>query len=80
MKAATPIEAFHREPRRVAEIVANPRIVVVDSEETADPGAVADALEVLVKWAVRAHRRCNPSMEQGAEIAKVNAICAGDTT
>ena len=78
MRAVSQTQAVHREARRAAVVVEHPLLRVVEVEETADPGAVADALEVLVKWAVRAHRRCNPSMEQDVEIAKVNAICAGD--
>ena len=80
MKAVSPIEGAHREARHAAVVVEHPLLRVTESEETADPGAIADALELLVKWAVRAHTRCNSSLEQAAEIAKVNAIGAGDHT
>lgn len=35
-------------------VVTDPRITVVESADTADPAALNDALELLVKWAVRA--------------------------
>jgi hypothetical protein len=61
-----------------AVVVEDPRIVVVESQETADPGAIADALEMIVRWAVRAHTRCNPSMGKAAEIAPLASIGAGE--
>ena len=77
MKAVLPIEAIHREARRAPLVVEAPLLRVTESEETADPGAIADALELLVKWAVRAHTRCSPSMGDVAGIAKVASIGVG---
>jgi hypothetical protein len=37
-----------------AVVVEEPRIIVLESDEAADPSALDDALELLVKWAVRA--------------------------
>ena len=55
-------EESGRGARRTARVVvADPRIVVVESPEAADPTALDDALELLVKWAVRAHKRGRPA-------------------
>lgn len=45
-----------RPGRRSANAVAHPRITVVQSAEEADPAALDDVLEILVKWAIRAHQ------------------------
>jgi hypothetical protein len=42
---------------RKATVIAHPRIAIVESAEAASRPAMDDALELLVKWAVRAHRR-----------------------
>lgn len=48
-----------RPGRCSANAVAHPRITVVQSAEEADPAALDDVLEILVKWAIRAHQaRC----------------------
>lgn len=39
-----------------ANAVAHPRITVAQSAEEADPAALDDVLEILVKWAIRAHQ------------------------
>jgi hypothetical protein len=80
MKIVPLLDAGGRRTRRAAVVVEHPLLRVVEVEETADPGAVSDALEVLVKWAVRAHGRCNPSMEKVVEIAEFTAIGAGEST
>lgn len=55
---ATQIASHPRSRTRTRPVViAEPRLTVVESCEMADPGAVADALALLVKWAVRAHRQ-----------------------
>jgi|GEM_PF-5477407 len=54
------IAGVHLHPcrrRHAAVVVEDPHIVVVEGPTTADPGAVHDALELLVKWAVRARLR-----------------------
>lgn len=49
-----------RPGRGSANAVAHPRITVVQSAEEADPAALNDVLEILVKWAIRAHQaRCS---------------------
>lgn len=45
-----------RPGRGSANAVAHPRITVVQSAEEADPAALDDVLEILVKWAIRAHQ------------------------
>ena len=48
-----------RPGRGSANAFAHPRITVVQSAEEADPEALRDGLEILVKWAIRAHQaRC----------------------
>ena len=36
--------------------VTEPRLTVVEGTELADPAALDEALELLVTWAIRAHR------------------------
>lgn len=78
MKAVPPVDAAHRKARRAAVIVEDPLLVVIEGEDAADPGAIADALELVVRWAVRAHTRCNPSMGKAAEIAPLASIGGGE--
>jgi hypothetical protein len=66
--------------RHAAVIVEHPRLVVVESPGTADPGAVYGALELLVKWAVRAHQGRKPAMQDSQPIAASAAENAGDLT
>ncbi len=47
----------------------HPLVEIVESQEPADPWAIEDALEILVKWAVRAQLS-----------AKVHATDGGDST
>ena len=56
MKTAPAAKAPPRRTRDAAVTIEDPRITVVESPNEADPGAIQDALELLVKWAVRAHR------------------------
>jgi hypothetical protein len=53
---------------------------VIEGEETADPGAVADALELIVKWAVRAHLRRDSAPDDAAAAPEFTGIGAGDPT
>lgn len=49
-----------RPGRGSANAIAHPRITVVQSAVEADPAALDDVLEILVKWAIRAHEaRCS---------------------
>ena len=66
-KVATAANIHHR-TRRAAVVIADPRITVVESTETADRAALDDALELLVKWAVRARmRRESASVEASSD-------------
>jgi hypothetical protein len=78
MKAAPATDAAPRHARHAPVVVEHPLLRVIESEGPADPGAIADALELIVKWAVRAHTRCNPSMGEAAEIAPLASIGAGE--
>jgi len=42
---------------RKATVIAHPRIAIDENAEAASRPAMDDALELLVKWAVRAQRR-----------------------
>lgn len=46
-----------RRRRSAVVVIEDPRIVVVESATVADPAALDNALELLVKWGVRAHKR-----------------------
>jgi len=55
--------AVPRDPRRrrnAAMVITDPHIVVAESATVADPAALDDALELFVRWAVRAHGRWHP--------------------
>lgn len=55
-------DAGERPSRPATTRVTEPRLTVVEGTEAADPAALDDALELLVTWAIRAHkarkRRC----------------------
>ena len=81
MRAAPAVDARSRPSRRnAAVVVEDPRLVVVESPGTADPDAVHDALEMLVKWAVRAHQGRKPAMHDAQTIAASADENAGDLT
>jgi hypothetical protein len=67
-------------PRRAAAIVEHPCILVVESPSTADPSAIHDALELLVKWAARAHQGRKPTMPDAQPIAAFADDGAGEST
>jgi hypothetical protein len=60
--------------------VEHPLLSVTEGEDAADPGAIADALELLVKWAVRAHLRRDSATDEAAATPEFTAIGAGDPT
>jgi len=80
MKAVAASDAVLDRPRHAAAVVEDPRIVVVESPGTADPGAVHAALELLVKWAVRTHKGLKPAMEGAQTVADFADGDAGDST
>jgi hypothetical protein len=51
----------HRTRRTPRVLVTDPLLTVVESPEAADPTALDDALELFVRWAVRAHKRGRPA-------------------
>ena len=59
-----PEESGRRARRTPRVVVMNPRITVVEGPDTADPAALDAALELLVKWAVRAHKRGHPAASE----------------
>ena len=58
-------------------LVTDPRIAVVESPEAADPAALDAALELLVKWAVRAHGRGHLAANQ-APTGQDSASCGSE--
>ena len=81
MRAAPAVDARSRPSRRnAAVVVEDPRLAVVESPCAADPDAIHGALEMLVKWAVRAHQGCKPAMQDSQTIAASAAENAGDLT
>lgn len=72
-KVATAANIRHSTRRNAAVVVADPHITVVESAEAADPAAPNDALELLVKWAVRSCTRG----ESGAVEAPTDKSGAG---
>jgi hypothetical protein len=78
MKAVPPVDAAHRQARRAAVIVEDPLLVVIEGEDAADPGAIADALELIVKWAVREHLRRDLATDEAAVAPEFTAIGAGE--
>ncbi len=56
-----------RAPRTPRVTVTDPRIAVVESSEMADPGALDAALELLVKWALRAQKYAHPAATEAPE-------------
>ncbi len=55
-------EESGRGARRTPRVlVVDPDIIVVESPEAADPTALDDALELFVRWAVRAHKHGRPA-------------------
>jgi hypothetical protein len=80
MNEVPPGDATRRQSRHRAAVIEDPRIVVLECSVAADPDAVQDALELLVKWAVRAHRRCNAPTNEAAATPEFTARCAGEPT
>jgi hypothetical protein len=67
-------------PRRAAVVVEDPRLVVVEGPGAADPDAIQGALEMLVKWAVRAHQGREQAMGDAQPVAASADGNAGDLT
>jgi hypothetical protein len=80
MKAVPVSEADRGRRRNAAVIVEDPSLVVVEGPGTADPGAARDALELLVKWAVRAHKGPEQAMDDAQTIAASAGENAGEST
>jgi hypothetical protein len=55
MKGSGDGSVARRRTRRVAAVVADARLVVVESADAANPDSIENALRLLVRWAVRAH-------------------------
>jgi len=66
--------------RRTGMVVEHPRLTVIESSEPADPGGLEDALELLVKWAIRAHRGTAPVLAQAATLLNCSACSLGEST
>jgi hypothetical protein len=63
--------------RRAAAVIEDPRLEVVEAPGTADSAAVQDALELLVKWAVRAHQRGRLAVDDVATTPDLAAVEVG---
>ena len=60
MRAVPIADATRRPSRRRAAVVEDPHIEVVEGTSTANSDAVADALGLLVSWAIRACTHDHP--------------------
>ena len=80
MKALPAPDAPRERPRHAAVVVEDPRVVVVEGPGTADPDAIHGALELIVKWAVRAHQGREQAMGEAPPIAASADENAGDST
>ena len=61
MIKAVPIADAARRPARCrAAVIEDPHIVVVEGTSTANGDAVADALGLLIAWAIRAYTHDHP--------------------
>ncbi len=69
-----------RSARRAAAVIENPRIVVFEGDCMAGIGEVEDALEMLVRWAVRAHLRGSAASDGHAAAPDFAISGAGDST
>jgi hypothetical protein len=67
-----------RPGRGSANAVAHPRITVVQSAEEADPAALDDVLEILVKWAIRAHQARGSVADDAVSVDEVNSYGTGN--
>ncbi len=63
-----------RRKRAPRILVTDPRVAVVESPEAADPAVLDAALELLVKWAVRAQGRGHLAANQ-APTGQDSASC-----
>jgi|GEM_PF-3525490 len=75
MNIASMTKNPHGRARHSAVIVEHPRITVIESSETTDPCALEDALELFVRWAIRAHRRDHLPPAEVPIVAR-DAACA----
>ncbi|MCK4415291.1 MAG: hypothetical protein KAY32_17290 [Candidatus Eisenbacteria sp.] len=80
MRAVSPADAVPNRAGRTAAVVEDPRILVVEGDCMAGAGEVEDALEMLVRWAVRAHVRRNAPANEAAAAAEFAACDSGDST
>lgn len=71
--AAVPLKAH-----RAATVIEHPLFTVVESAAPADSVAMHDALDLLVKWAVRQHARCSAPAQEPADAAEFTAVGAGE--
>jgi hypothetical protein len=67
-------------PRRRATVIEDPLFVVTEGTDGADPQAVLGALEIIVRWAVRAHEACNTRPAEETAVASGVACSAGERT
>ena len=81
MKAARSLNVIpDRSRRAIAIVIADPHLVVAESPDAADPDAIGDALELLVKWAVRARRHCNLAPAEAAHRSQLGHSWPGELT
>ena len=65
----------HGRASHSAVIVEHPRLTVLESSEATAPCALKDAFELLVRWAIRAHRRDHLPPAEVPIVAR-DAACA----
>ncbi len=66
--------AARRRTRHAPVVVEHPLLTVIEGSAPADPTAMHGALEILVKWAVRAHTGCSDPTVEAADGAEVAAV------
>lgn len=80
MTAVSSVAPVPPRSRPAAAIVEHPLLGVVEGARVADPGEVLGALELLVRWAVRAHCSREPLAGEAASSAHVATCGAGERT
>jgi hypothetical protein len=80
MSAVASVASVASRPRPAAAIVEHPMLSVVEGSRAADPGEALDALELLVRWAVRARRCADPPASDAVTSAHVASCGAGEST
>ena len=80
MKVVPGAKASLDRARRAPVKVEHTRLTVVEASEAADPGALEDAIQLLVTWAMRAQRSDRFCSADAATPTSLAACSPGDST